>query len=41
MEQYELIYKIEKEKSHIRLLGEEFFNNNVYKRLFYLQKNKI
>ena len=47
MEQYELIYKIEKEKSHIRLLGEEFFNTNyvrgyfIYKKIRFKLKEKL
>ena len=29
MEKYELIYKVDKNKSHIRILGKEFLKKNI------------
>ena len=47
IELYKLVYKIEKEKGDLRLLGEEFFIRNkikgimVYKRKKFKLKEKI
>ena len=47
MEIYDLVYKIEKDKSHIRILGEEFFKKNklygyfIYNNIRFKLKEKI
>ena len=33
---YELIYKIDRSKNHLRLIGENFFKRNKKSRPFYL-----
>ena len=38
MERYELVYKIDKNKSHIRILGEDFYKRNKISG-FYIFKN--
>ena len=47
MERYELLFKIDKEQSHLRILGESFFKRNqasgyfIYKNVGYILKDKI
>ena len=47
MEQYDLVYKNEKNKNYIRLLGEDFFKRNevsgyfIYKNVKYKLKDKL
>ena len=47
MEIYELVFKIEKGKSHIRILGEKFFNRNIsssyfiYNNMRFILKDKL
>ena len=47
MERYELLFKLEKDQSHLRILGESFFKRNqasgyfIYKNVGYILKDKI
>ena len=47
MERYELLFKIEKDQSHLRILSESFFKRNqasgyfIYKNIGYILKDKI
>ena len=47
MERYELLFKLEKDQSHLRILGESFFKRNqasgyfIYKNVRYILKDKI